>query len=176
MAAVVEEGPRPRRCRAVRLLHGVLEAAAQRVPLRLQDALGQGAVGLVEVVGVGAPAFAGALEQPVEDGEAPQVPDLLVREELRQPHDGAGFEALGHHVVEPLQVLGAGVTGVVEGVVDDDTPRARGVDEVVVRQPGPVADVAEDEVDLTARAPPDQLVPVGALDVLVARARRRGCR
>ena len=72
------------------------------------------------------------------------------------------------HVVEPLEVLGAGVAGVVEGVVDDDSPGVGAVDEVVVRQPGAVADVAEHEVDPTARAPPDDLVRVGTLDVLAA--------
>jgi hypothetical protein len=144
--------------RHICLLHGILEAAAQGVPLRLQDALGQSGRSLRW--SALSPAFP-VPEQPGEDGEAAQVSDLLVGEELAATPWSATRSPC-HHVVELLEILRAGVAGVVEGVADDDPPRPRSVEEVVVREPGPVADVAEDEVHLTTGAPPDELVP-GAL-------------
>ena len=55
---------------------------------------------------------------------------------------------------------------VVERVVDDEPPRRRAGAEVLVGQPAGVADVAEDQIHLAGGAAPDDLVGVGAQDVL----------
>ena len=70
----------------------------------------------------------------------------------------------------PAEVLGRGVTRLVEGIVDDQPPGPRPGPEVVLGQPAGVADVAEDEVHGAAGAAPDDRVGVDAEDVGVGRA------
>ena len=58
--------------------------------------------------------------------------------------------------VEPRQVLGRGVPGLVERVVDHEPPGARPGPEVVLGQPAGVPDVAEHDVHRAPRAAPDR--------------------
>src|ERR1035441_3402138 len=60
------------------------------------------------------------------------------------------------------------MTCIVEGVVDDKAPGIRASSEVFLRDPGRVAHVSEDEVDLPARAAPDHSVRDRAKNICLA--------
>ena len=75
--------------------------------------------------------------------------------------------ALGQPV-DPRQVLGGRVPGLVERVVDHEPPGARPGPEVVLGQPAGVPDVAEHHVHAAPRAAPDDRVRVDAEHVRVA--------
>ena len=161
-AGLVQQDPRCRPHDAVGLFECAHEAVTQRAVVPLEDRARGCAVGLAEVVSVAGPALSGALEEPVEDDEAAQVAHLVGGEKHRQPHERALRLAGGEQPVDTGDVFGRGVAVLVEGVVDDQAPRPGAGGEVVLGEPGRVADVAEGQVDLAPGAAPDHLVGVRA--------------
>jgi len=121
-----------------------------------------------EVIRHGGPPLAGTAEDPVQDDQTSYVAEAVVRQEAWHPGQRAGLQPAADESVEPLEVLRSRVPRLVEGVVDNDPPRAGPCLEVGVAEPGGVTHVAEDEVDLALGPAPGKGVAVGAEEVGVA--------
>ena len=113
------------------------------------------------------PALPGAAEQPVQDDQAPHLAHPVLGQEPGQPHDGPGLQPALGQPVDPRQVLGRRVPGLVERVVDHEPPASRPRPEVVLGEPAGVPDVAEHHVHRAPRAAPDDRVRVDAEHVRV---------
>ena len=95
-------------------------------------------------------------QQVLDDDQLAELGHLLVGEELREPHHGeGGLTVRDTQLVDALVVLGGGVAGFVEGVVDDQA-QGLGLEgaEVRVLEVGLVPDVAEDDLRPAGGAPP----------------------
>ena len=139
----------------VGLLEQVLHTGPGAAEQVLQDAAGLSAVGGREVIGVLRPPVPAAGEQPVQFHQQGQVVHRGGGEEPRQPHHRVPVTG-GQQTVEAVDVVGAGEPVLVERVVDHHPPGAGSVVEGLLRQRRRVADVAEHDVDLAPRSPPDQ--------------------
>ena len=103
------------------------------------------------------------LQDVVEHDEAAEVGQRLVAHEGGQPHEGSRITAAVR--AETRQVIRRPEVGVVERKVDHHRPGARAATQAVV---GHLADVLVQQLDLTPRAAPDELVgreqPAGVLN------------